>query len=435
MLRETALGQLARGAYDDATRYAAQLVRIDPLDEGHHALLIRAYSMSGDADGARRQFDRCREILRTELSVEPGTAVTAAVNTINLHRSTQIREHRSDEVASRLAVAWQSFLAGAIDHGIDLGRGAVWLADVCADEELRILTRVFLGAMMGLAVRGWDEAATVLNEALELAVRRDRPAEAALALGLIAGIDMMRADYDNVFRCVGEGLAMSEDPGARSVNLVALAAAEADMGRKDGALEHVRESVSAAEATADPVRVAYACSHAGRIHLIRKEIDDARGPIERAVSLTSGSLLALEPWPLAMLAEIEAASGNTPAAIQLANRAAALAATTGIAYQQAMAARVLGLAEAARGEPEAAVASMTEALGHARRTTGEGYTFHWPVAFILESLSETSLVFDPDSSRRWAGALLEHSSAIGMSEFVVRAHWLLSDLGAISTAP
>ena len=55
--------------------------------------------------------------------------------------------------------------------------------------------------MLGMAVRGWDEAATALSEAYHIAERIDRPADAALALGVRAGIDMMRADYASARSC------------------------------------------------------------------------------------------------------------------------------------------------------------------------------------------------------------------------------------------
>jgi hypothetical protein len=104
-----------------------------------------------------------------------------------------------------------------------------------------------------------------------------------------------------------------------------------------------------------------------------------------------------------------------------ANAAATLATVTNIAYQQALASRAIGLIDAAAGDTAAAVTHLTEALSQARRTTGEGYTFHWPIAFILDSLAEVTAVEDPSSSRRWALALLDHATAVGMDEFAATA--------------
>ena len=129
----------------------------------------------------------------------------------------------------------------------------------------------------------------------------------------------------------------------------------------------------------------------------------------------------LQPWPLALLAEIEVHAGNLDTALDLATRADALATTTDIAYQRALAQRAIALVELARGEDAVAVERLTSALGQARRTTGEGYTFHWPVAWLLESLAWATDTVDPSASRRWWSALLDHAGGIGMGEFVGRA--------------
>jgi DNA-binding SARP family transcriptional activator len=47
-LHEAALGTMAVGQLDRALEHASRLVTLNPLDEGHQALLIRLYRMSGD---------------------------------------------------------------------------------------------------------------------------------------------------------------------------------------------------------------------------------------------------------------------------------------------------------------------------------------------------------------------------------------------------
>lgn len=70
------------------------------------------------------------------------------------------------------------------------------------------------------------------------------------------------------------------------------------------------------------------------------------------------------------------------------------------------------------------------ALSFARRTTGEGYAFHWPIAWILDSLAELAARVDPAASRRWAEALLVHADAVGMCTFIERGQRLLHDSSA-----
>jgi DNA-binding SARP family transcriptional activator len=426
LLREAALAASARRDHELAIRYATELVAHEPLDEGYHALLIRVLAVAQDSAAARRQFEVCRQILHAELGTEPGPAVVAALHAADALAGERVAAPRAHEAQARLGVAWQSFLSGAVDYALDLGRGAIFMADAGDDLELQAVARTFLGAMLGMAVRGWDEAATALTEALHIAQQAGWLALAADALGVRAGLDMMRAYYANARHSAQAGLSMSDDPGARSVNLMFLAAIDADVGDLDSAVGHVNAAGRAAETSGDPVRILYTAAHAARVHLLMGDTSAARTELGRAGAAGEGTMLALRPWLMSLLAEVELAERNLDAAWRAANEAATLAATTNIAYQRALACRAIGLAEAARGDAEAAVAHLTEALSHARRTTGEGYTFHWPVAFVLDSLAEVSAVHDPPAAQRWASALLDHATAIGMNHFIARARQRLA---------
>jgi DNA-binding SARP family transcriptional activator len=424
LLREGALRALATGDNDLAVSRAKDLVLIDPFDEGHHALLIRAHAIGGDAATARAQYEQCRDLLRRELSIEPGHAVVAAAH-LAASEAEAPRMVDLRTIDARMTVAWQSFLAGSVDHGIDLGRSVVPMADRGEDPGLKIMARLFLAAMLSIAVRGWDESATTTTEALHLAELAGYPFEEATARGVLAGIELMRADYPAAAQHSEIGGARSSDAGARALNLTFLAAVEADIGQGAQAVQHALEAVALAEESTDPMRIAYATAYAGLALLLEDDIDRARSHVERSVAVLS-PMLVLLPWPLAMLAEIEARAGNFDASAELAARAVAISATTGVAYQRGLALRAEALVDAARGNHEAAVDKLTIALGHARRTTGEGYTFHWPVAWILESLAQVSAHTDPEASQRWAEALLDHATTVGMHTFVQRGELLLA---------
>ena len=70
-------GLLARGDYRDALRYAQRLLALNPLHEGAHCRLMRAYSALGDRDGVRRQYRLCAELLERELGAEPADETQA----------------------------------------------------------------------------------------------------------------------------------------------------------------------------------------------------------------------------------------------------------------------------------------------------------------------------------------------------------------------
>lgn len=226
----------------------------------------------------------------------------------------------------------------------------------------------------------------------------------------------------------GVFVGLSDDPGARSVNLMFLAAIAADLGDFDGAVRQVKAAGAAAAESGDPVRILYAAGHAARIHLMMGDPSAARAEIGTTFAAAQGTMLALRPWSMTMLAEVELAEQHFDAARRAAKEAATLAATTNIAYQRALACRAIGLVECACGDYTAADAHLTEALTYARRQTGEGYIFHRPVAFTLDSLAEVTAVHDPPASRRWASALLNHATAIGMEHFAARARERLAEL-------
>ncbi len=423
LLREASLRALAGGEYELAIRHADHLVSIDPLDEGHHALLIRAHALAGDATGAGAQFDRCRQLLREELGIEPGPAVTAAAHTASAMELSALTVDLAT-VEARMTVAWQSFLAGSVDHGIDLGRSAVAMADRHDDVGMQITARLLFAAMLSIAVRAWDESATVTTEVIQLAAQSPSRFEEGTARGMLAGIELMRADYPAAIRHATAGDALTSDPGAKALNLTFLGAVEADAGSVDRAVRLTADAVAVAEASADAIRILYAEAYAGHALLLADEPELARPHVERAVAAAS-PMLVLLPWPLAMLSEIDTRAHDLDAAVELAGRAAAMSATTDIAYQRALALRAFALVDIARGRPDEAVERLTEALGHARRTTGEGYTFHWPVAWILDTLATTTMATDTAASDRWAQTLLEHATAHGMTSFVRRAQVLL----------
>jgi DNA-binding SARP family transcriptional activator len=416
--REGALRALAAGDHELAVSRARGLVSIDPLDEGHHALLIRAHAMSGDAPAAHAQYEHCRDVLLRELSIEPGPAVVAAAH-LAAGMADASKTGDMASIDARMTVAWQSFLAGSVDHGIDLGRSAVAMADRDGDTGLQIMARLFFAAMLSIAVRGWDESATTITQALQLAERAGFSFEEATARGMLAGIELMRADYPAAAAHARIGGDRSIDAGARALNLAFVAAVEADIGQGAPAVGHALEAVMLAEESADPIRIVYAAAYAGHTLLLEGDADAARSHVERAVAVAT-PMLVLLPWPLAMRAEIEVRGGHLDAATESAARAAAISATTGVAYQQGLALRATALVDAARGNHEVAIDRLTVALAHARRTTGEGYAFHWPIAWILESLAQVSAHTDPDESRRWVEALLEHANAVGMHTFIRR---------------
>lgn len=77
-------------AVDDAIAVAQRSLRIDPLQESMHRMLMRLYMKSGDLLNAIQQYDTCAKILRRELDVEPDAETRAVQQEI-----VQLRKKRS----------------------------------------------------------------------------------------------------------------------------------------------------------------------------------------------------------------------------------------------------------------------------------------------------------------------------------------------------
>jgi len=76
------------GRHPEAIQTALAAVRLEPLRETAHAALIRAHLAEGNRSEALRQFRRCREVLATELAVEPSESIRRLIiNPGSLSRS------------------------------------------------------------------------------------------------------------------------------------------------------------------------------------------------------------------------------------------------------------------------------------------------------------------------------------------------------------
>jgi pimeloyl-ACP methyl ester carboxylesterase len=70
--------RLAAGMPTDAIRAAEALIRIEPLADAGHALLLTARGRVGDAAGVEAAYFACAERLRDELGIRPSTQIEVA---------------------------------------------------------------------------------------------------------------------------------------------------------------------------------------------------------------------------------------------------------------------------------------------------------------------------------------------------------------------
>jgi DNA-binding SARP family transcriptional activator len=92
---EAMCGRLtATGRYGEAVEAGLTVVCAEPLRESAHEALIRSHLAVGNRCEAVRQYDRCRQVLRTELGLEPSAALRRLVPiTLSTQLSGRAREH------------------------------------------------------------------------------------------------------------------------------------------------------------------------------------------------------------------------------------------------------------------------------------------------------------------------------------------------------
>ena len=74
-LEATAVALSDAGRHADAIQAALAAIRLEPLRETAHRTLVEAHIAEGNWSEARRQFQRCRKLLREELGVEPSESI------------------------------------------------------------------------------------------------------------------------------------------------------------------------------------------------------------------------------------------------------------------------------------------------------------------------------------------------------------------------
>lgn len=74
-LESLAEGLSASGCYADAIQTALAAIRLEPLRETAHRILIEIHLAEGNWSEARRQFQRCQRLFREELGIEPSDSM------------------------------------------------------------------------------------------------------------------------------------------------------------------------------------------------------------------------------------------------------------------------------------------------------------------------------------------------------------------------
>lgn len=423
LLHEAALSRLGRGDAEASATLAARLVALNPYDENFQVLLVRALAVGGHGVDAARRAAACRRLFRTDLGIEPGPALDAAMVTNTAAPTTAAAAGRPAVLA--LVEAGEAAIgAGALEAGLQCLRRAVADAEALDDDGLTARTFTALGSALVHAARGSDEeGATALHSALAR-VGAD-PATLAAAHCELGYVEFLRGRYDRVEPWLARADSLTTDPTQRAVILSVRGSTLSDRGQYGAALEALSEATGCAR---DDRRRSYVLSMVGRAHLLRGEWGPAADALDEALARATGAgWTTFVPWPESLRAEVDLGRGDVPAARARLEHAFALGCQIGDPCWEGLSARGLGLVRAAEGDVEGAVESLLDARRRAGRLPD---AYVWVEAYVLDALSTLGVREQLPAAPTWVAELAAMAERSGMAELSVRAaahRWRLGD--------
>lgn len=426
ILREAAQTRLAQGAAAEAADLAGRLVRTNPLDENHQALLVRSLAAAGDGIGAARQAAACRDLFRRALGVEPGATLEAAMRTATALPTGRPATGRAAATA-QLEAGEAAIGAGALEAGLQCLRRAIVEADATGDPALRVRSRVALGGALVHAARGRDEeGATALHEAL--AVGQDAwPTLAAAASRELGYVEFLRGRYERALLWLRRAAALAGDDGPEQARIaIVYGSTLSDTAHYAPAITMLREAATAAAACGDLRQTAYALSMLGRALLLRGEIQPAADALEQSVTLAQRGWTAFAPWPQALRAEVDLARGDVEAAAGRFEHAFALGCQLGDPCWEGIAGRGLGCVAIARGDFDRAIAILLDAIARCARLPD---AYLWGKGHVLNALCELAVARRLPQAAAWVDELQAMSARNGMRELTVRSYLHRAALG------
>jgi DNA-binding SARP family transcriptional activator len=417
VLHEAALANLARDPAA-AVVYAERLVELEPLDENHHVLLVRALMAGGRRDEARDCAAACGVLLQHELGIEPTRALREACTTPTTTNASHVTSAR---ILARIEAGDAAVAAGSWSSGIELLRTAVVEARRLHDTPLLSRCLVALGSTLVHAAKGFDEeGAASLREGGDLAEACGETALAATAWRELAWVEFLRARYQRTARWLERARGCADvSAGDRAWIALIAGAVASDAGDYPAAQHELDVAVDVAEGADLVEPAAFARSFLGRIHLLRGDLDEARGSLTASIATARKvGWTSMVPWPEALLGDVELRDGRVDAAFELFEHAFMMGREIGDPCWESMGARGLGLVAVERGELDGGISLLEDAPRICRRLPD---TYLWVEAYALEALCAVAVEHGLPSAPRWVGELERLAAACGFRELTVRA--------------
>ena len=435
LLREGAMGLLGMGQAERALQAASHLVKLDPLSEEGHALLIKAYLALGDRAAAEAQSEACRQVLKTELGVEPGPAIASALASGD---AVSVGSASAEPAVweARLEVGQGMIRAGALEQGLTALREVATAAATIGDKRLRARSLLATGSALVHTDRSrHEEGSTALHEVISLAQTLGDDPMRAEAHRELAWVEFMAARYDRARRWLYQAPHETLlDPGTRAGALWILGKIAMETGHYEESIELLSSAVTKARESGEPMRLAFGLTSLGRSYLLRRDLPEARVALEEAIGVVRFAGLArLSALPESFLAELQLLEGDLDDAERTATHAYAGARELGDPSMECVAARVLALVRSLRGDDEDAIRLLESARD--RMIASPDHT--WSQTYALDALCDLASTLDSPQAPMWLDHFTNLAARAGMKEMLARAYVYrhrLGEPGALETA-
>ncbi len=434
LLHDAALGALARGRDEEAVELASRALAFDPFDESMNELLVRALAATGATAAALEQADACDALFRRELGRTADPRIRRAADPGEAAAAAAVGDRAA--AVGQLEAGVAALDAGAVEPGVACLRQACAEARACGDTTVLAEALLTLGVALVHAVRGRDEeGAALLHEALVLAEEIPDAEIAGRACRQLGFVEVQAGRASAAGRWLQRADGFADGAPERAAVLGIRGMALSDRAHYAAAVRLLEESVIVAERCEESRQAAWSLAILGRAELLRGRHAAANASIGRSLELVEElGWIAFQPLPEALGAEARLAHGDLDGASEMLEHAFSLSCRLGDPCWEALAARADGMVCEARGDREAALARMRDAVTRATRVPD---AYAWVTAHCLDALAGVAIAAGDPQAGAHVERLEELAARSDMRELVVRAaghRALLGDSAGLSSA-